>query len=89
MEDIRKDMANRPIEGVCYCMWDDLPWDQVLNRKVPHCLRMPHVETNLQDESPAWWTRKRVEMDGVARCTCHIVIYVFLAIAPVRLLITW
>jgi hypothetical protein len=72
MEDIRKDIANKPIEGVCRCMWDDLPWDLVLHRKVPHCLRMPHVETNLQNKSPARWTRECVEMDCDARCTCPI-----------------
>jgi hypothetical protein len=72
MEDVRKEMANKPIEGVCSCMWDDLPCDLVLDRKVPHCLRRPHGETGLQDLRPASWIRECVEEDGVSKGSCYI-----------------
>jgi hypothetical protein len=37
MEDVRREMDTRPVEGVCTCMWDDQPWDLLI-----HLLFRPH-----------------------------------------------
>jgi hypothetical protein len=55
MEDVWKDMANRPIGEVCSCMWDDLPWEPILDHREPQCASTPHLETGLMDGYSASW----------------------------------
>jgi hypothetical protein len=82
MENVRKQMATRPMEGVCTCMWDNLPWNLLIQRRVIHCARMPPMETGVGDACPASWTRELVEMDEVSKCSCPITSSALMDVEP-------